>query len=168
MLPEWRLSKNIMAKPRIKERRQQDDTPSDVDRTTNDIANAKFWTLVRIGFKQKYFRLNHNLPSIIIGRSSKCDMICKAEHISRKHIELKPSYDEWVGQDQSIYWKIIDLKSSGGTYLNGVQLPSCEEVTMKNGDILSIGGNYLETVALEDVVDHKYIFLFKIRAPTEG
>lgn len=128
--------------------------------TKNFCSNASLsghWALVRLGYQQNHFLLDPNLSIVTIGRSSKCNMICKGEHISRQHIELRTN----ILSEDLVTWNIVDLKSSTGTYINGTQIPQNQEVVLNNGDLLSIGGNYLD----HDVAGQKYIFQYKVKAP---
>ena len=92
-----------------------------------------------------------------IGRSRKCHLVCKAEYISRKHLELRLT----TLPNEDVMWSIIDLESSMGTYINGSQIPKNEAVTLSDGDLLSLGASLKE----KDTLDQKYLFLYKIDSP---
>ena len=47
------------------------------------------------------------------------------QEVSRKHAELRRYVSNY---DQNIYWNIVDLNSLGGTYVNGVRIPSEKEI----------------------------------------
>ena len=47
------------------------------------------------------------------------------QEVSRKHAELRRYISNY---DQNIYWNIVDLNSLGGTYVNGVKIPSEKEI----------------------------------------
>ena len=119
----------------------------------------KSWTLRRVGYKQSPLVLDAKMSSLITGRSSKCNVVCKAEYISREHMELRTENSF----SASGTWNIVDLNSSMGTFINGSQVPQNEEVSLEDGDLISIGGNFAE----KDALGQKYIFLYKIKAPSE-
>ena len=117
----------------------------------------EYWTLKRIGYKQKLLVLDPKVPNMTIGRSRQCHLVCKAEYISRKHLELRLI----TLPNEDVIWSIIDLESSMGTYINGSQIPKNEAVTLSDGDLLSLGASLNET----DTLDQKYLFLYKINSP---
>jgi len=72
-------------------------------------------------------KYNLNTSSLIIGRSSKCDIQIDQESISRNHTKL-------VNNGKSIL--IRDLGSTNGTYVNDEPV---EERTLGDGDLVKIG-----------------------------
>lgn len=117
----------------------------------------EYWTLKRIGYKQKLLVLDPKVPNMTIGRSRQCHLVCKAEYISRKHLELRLI----TLPNEDVIWSIMDLESSMGTYINGSQIPKNEEVTLSDGDLVSLGASLNE----KDTRDQKYLFLYKIDSP---
>ena len=117
----------------------------------------EYWTLKRIGYKQKLLVLDPKVAKMTIGRSRQCHLVCKAEYISRKHLELRVI----TLPNENVIWNIIDLESSMGTYLNGSQIPKNKAVTLSDGDLLSLGARLSE----KDTLDQKYLYLYKIESP---
>ena len=62
-----------------------------------------------------------------IGRSSDAQLQLDDAHVSRHHAELV--------QDGSA-WRVRDLKSRGGTFVNDTQI---DDITLKPGDRIRIG-----------------------------
>jgi pSer/pThr/pTyr-binding forkhead associated (FHA) protein len=69
-----------------------------------------------------------DLPDMVIGRHSGADVRLALPDVSRRHCRL-------VFQHGS--WKIIDLKSLNGIYVNGERM---QEATLYDGDTLRLGG----------------------------
>lgn len=67
----------------------------------------------------------------VIGRSQKCDICYQNFTVSREHAKL-----QWNGNQ----WKIVDLNSTNGTYLNGKKINSA---ILSVGDIVFIVGLYI-------------------------
>ena len=82
--------------------------------------------MVIYGFElgKKY---NLNAPSLVIGRSSKCDIQIDQESISRNHSKI-------VNTGKSIMMR--DLGSTNGTYVNDEPI---DEYVMRDGDLIKIG-----------------------------
>ncbi|MBW1811281.1 MAG: diguanylate cyclase [Deltaproteobacteria bacterium] len=72
-------------------------------------------------------KYNLEQPTIIIGRSSKCDIQVDQESISRSHAKL-------INDGQSV--KVRDLGSTNGTYVNDTLV---EELALRDGDLIKIG-----------------------------
>ena len=72
-------------------------------------------------------KYNLNAPSLVIGRSSKCDIQIDQESISRNHTKI-------VNTSKSIL--IRDLGSTNGTYVNDEPI---DEYVMRDGDLIKIG-----------------------------
>lgn len=66
--------------------------------------------------------------SLIVGRSSICDVYFDDETMSRQHFSLELSDEGML---------ISDLDSTGGTYLNGVKIFSRQKVS--SGDVINAG-----------------------------
>lgn len=72
-------------------------------------------------------KYNLNTNSVLIGRSSKCDIQIDQESISRNHSKI-------VNTGKSIL--VRDLGSTNGTYVNDEPV---EEHTLNDGDLIKIG-----------------------------
>ena len=72
-------------------------------------------------------KYNLNAPSLVIGRSSKCDIQIDQESISRNHSKI-------VNTGKSIL--VRDLGSTNGTYVNDEPI---DEYVMRDGDLIKIG-----------------------------
>ena len=87
----------------------------------------------------------HNLAdsSIVIGRSSKCDIQIDQESVSRNHSEL-------INTGKSII--VRDLGSTNGTYVNDVPV---DEHVLRDGDLVKIGRTILKFLN-GDNIEHSY------------
>ncbi|MES1204933.1 MAG: GGDEF domain-containing protein [Pseudomonadota bacterium] len=72
-------------------------------------------------------KYNLNTPSLVVGRSSKCDIQIDQESISRNHSKI-------VNTGKSIL--VRDLGSTNGTYVNDEPV---EEQVLRDGDLIKIG-----------------------------
>ncbi len=77
----------------------------------------------------------------MVGRSSECDIVLAAAHLSRQHARL------FVDQG-SLYVK--DLGSSNGTFLNGVRV---EESRVRRGDELAFDSLSFGVMGPSETVD---------------
>ena len=75
--------------------------------------------------------------SVILGRSRKADIPIRDSLLSRKHCTIVP---------QGAGLRLIDLKSSNGTFLNGTRI---EKSDLKSEDVIEIG-NTVIVLLLED------------------
>jgi len=71
------------------------------------------------------------MKSITIGRSSENDVVISDQFVSRKHCQII--------QDDNGGYRLIDLQSQGGTYVNGVKRHG--EVSLNDIDIVRIGNS---------------------------
>jgi predicted component of type VI protein secretion system len=67
-------------------------------------------------------------PEVVLGRHSKVDVRLPLPDVSRRHCRLAWS---------SGVWRVFDLQSANGTYVNGEPV---NEATLHPGDTLQIGG----------------------------
>ena len=129
------------------------------------------WTLVRQGYrKEQIFVLDPEMSFVTIGRTSECDLQCKEKDISRKHLEIhryKKSED-----DESFYWRILDISSTADTFLNGVKVPKRQFTPLKNNDLISLGSNssinharIVNMSTNEKDKNKKRIFLYRLKEP---
>ena len=70
---------------------------------------------------------DHAAEAIVIGRSSRCDVVLTEETVSRRHARLSHRDGCWILQD---------LDSTNGSYLNGRRVGRCE---LRPGDRLHLG-----------------------------
>lgn len=67
----------------------------------------------------------------VIGRSSDADARIEDPSISRRHAELTQTPSGW---------RLADLDSTGGTFLNNLRLNDGEQVRIHDGDTIRLGG----------------------------
>ncbi len=92
-----------------------------------DRPAAKEACLVVIYGSELGKKYNLNSSSLVIGRSSKCDIQIDQESISRNHSKI-------VNTGKSIL--VRDLGSTNGTYVNDEPI---DEYVMRDGDLIKIG-----------------------------
>jgi len=73
-------------------------------------------------------RITLGEDDIIIGRTSGCDIQIMANNVSRKHARISYTNEEY---------RIEDLESTNGIYVNGVKVERC---VLRKHDVLEIGG----------------------------
>lgn len=69
---------------------------------------------------------------MLIGRSSKCDLVLGDPTVSRRHVQLFFREGRWI---------LLDLASRNGTYINGVRVRRSE---LLPGDVLSVANEELQ------------------------
>lgn len=69
--------------------------------------------------------------SLLIGRSSACQLVLADDTVSRRHAELRVEEDCWV---------LRDLGSSNGTWVNGRRVIEAE---VRPGDVVQLGASAL-------------------------
>ena len=77
----------------------------------------------------------------VIGRHSQCDLTISDARLSREHLVIEQRENEFY---------VSDLGSSNGTQINGEA--TSDEVVIKNGDVLNLGGFEIE-VEIEEKPD---------------
>lgn len=70
-------------------------------------------------------------PELLIGRSSSCDLVLHDPNVSRRHAQLFFREGRWI---------LLDLRSTNGTYVNGVRVQRSE---LLPGDVLALGTEQL-------------------------
>jgi phosphoserine phosphatase RsbU/P len=65
----------------------------------------------------------------LIGRSEQCDVRLSADNVSRAHARL--TFD-------GVRWRVTDLASRWGTFINGVKVLASRDVALGDGDLLRI------------------------------
>ncbi len=88
-------------------------------------------------------KYNLDSPSLVVGRSSKCDVQVDQESVSRAHSKI-------VNGGRAI--RIRDLGSTNGTYVNDEQV---EERTLTDGDLIKIGRTIFKFLAGGNI-EHAY------------
>lgn len=93
-------------------------------------------------------KFNLHRPSLIVGRSSKCDIQLDQESVSRNHAKLLNTGDSVI---------IKDLGSLQGTLVNDEPI---QEVKLKNGDLVEIGRTIFKFLSGENIEDayHEEIY----------
>ena len=98
---------------------------------------AETWAYLRIG--------NDTLPVYhwenLIGRSGSCDIRLKYSGISRVHAVL-------TRKDRDT-WKIYDIFSRGGVWVNGQKIPA-GGMRLRHGDIINLGGSCLRFMDISE------------------
>src|SRR5215472_687916 len=82
---------------------------------------------------------------VILGRSTDCQLQVDDDGISRRHAR--------VGIDQNGQFRVVDLGSTNGTYVNGVRV---DAVVLRDGDKIQIGSNTVLKFSLQDQLDEQY------------
>jgi serine protease Do len=67
---------------------------------------------------------------VLIGRSSKCQVVLQDDTISGEHAWIVPSDNEVV---------VIDRGSANGTYVNSIDSPKVSKIGLRNGDRIYLG-----------------------------
>lgn len=83
-------------------------------------------------------RISLSAAPLIVGRSTECDLQFEEESVSRNHCRIDPTVGAG-GLPES--WRITDLHSTNGTYVND---GSVESALLNHGDHLQIGRNILK------------------------
>lgn len=83
-------------------------------------------------------RIHVESERFVIGRHSQCDLMISDARLSREHLVIESRENEIC---------VSDLGSSNGTELNGEAIG--DNVLIKNGDVLSLGGFEIE-VAIDE------------------
>lgn len=81
---------------------------------------------------------------LILGRSRRADVPIRDRLLSRKHCTIVPAAAPHPGAPG---FRVIDLKSSNGTFVNGVRV---EEKDLDYDDIIEIGNTVMVLLAAED------------------
>lgn len=71
--------------------------------------------------------------SVVVGRSTKCDLSIPDRFLSRRHARLYRDGDSWM---------IEDLGSRNGTFLNGTKIGRAEQV--REGDVLAMSASLVK------------------------
>jgi len=80
--------------------------------------------------------------SVVIGRSTKCDLTISDRSLSRKHARLYRSDDAWM---------LEDFGSRNGTRINGI--PVSEPTRVRSGDVISLSASII-TIGNAQALNH--------------
>jgi diguanylate cyclase (GGDEF)-like protein len=101
-----------------------------------------------------------NLPDkpMTLGRAEVCDVRLEDQHISRRHLTIKPRHGGHV---------VIDLESTNGTFVNDQGITKAK---LKNGDMVRAGIHIFRYLSGESVETdyHKEIYRLTISDPLTG
>ncbi|NOZ85322.1 MAG: GGDEF domain-containing protein [Deltaproteobacteria bacterium] len=82
---------------------------------------------------------------VVIGRHQSCDIILEDDGVSRRHAKLLN-----IRTGDTV---VIDLKSTNGTFANGVRI---QEHTLKDGDKIQIGKTTILKFSYQDDIEEKF------------
>ena len=87
------------------------------------------WLEIEVGAtrQKRGQRMRVEGKSIVLGRSSDCTVYVDGEEVSRRHVALV-----WMNEA----WRVQDLASANGTFLNRKRVTSAE---LKERDVLRLG-----------------------------
>lgn len=105
------------------------------ERTNRPLVGFLF-SVSRTGFGE-YWPLY--IGSNTIGRSPKCDVVLPEGTVSEGHAELVV---RMMKNPAKLDASLSDQRSSHGTMLNGVSVPSTQPLECKNGDVITVGESY--------------------------
>jgi glycine betaine catabolism B len=93
---------------------------------------------------------SNNLLSkeFLIGRLPSCDFVLTNANISRQHAKII---------FQSGMYHFIDLGSSGGSWLNQIQVKSNQQYPLKSGDVLRVAEYHLEITAIASLLEETVV-----------
>jgi pSer/pThr/pTyr-binding forkhead associated (FHA) protein len=91
---------------------------------------------------QEKRRFNLSEEDVIIGRVDDCDIQIVSNNVSRRHARISFSNEEY---------KIEDLGSTNGIYINGVKVERC---ILRKHDVLEIGGIKILFIEEKVMQDH--------------
>jgi hypothetical protein len=69
---------------------------------------------------------------VIVGRSEECDVRLNYPNVSKKHCRL--TRDQFA-------WDVVDLNSTGGTFVNGERIPPQTRTRLNNSDTLTFSNH---------------------------
>lgn len=80
--------------------------------------------------------------SVVLGRSSQCQVVLADESVSRRHAQIAHAGNSTTATlvgSMSGAWMISDLGSRHGTHVNAVAITPNQAAPLKHGDIIGIG-----------------------------
>ncbi len=105
--------------------------------TTAEIPRGKFADLMPLsqrayleitGSEEKDGIFELGESSVVIGRSTECDIQLGVQNVSRKHARVFLQNEEYL---------IGDMESTNGVFVNGIKVVRC---VLRNNDQIEIGG----------------------------
>ena len=96
---------------------------------TSNIQAASAWLITVDGPEFAPIDLGTGSRDVLLGRLDRCDIQLPADSVSRNHARL--IFD-------GVRWRIADLKSRWGTFVNGVRLEPGRDAVLGEGDLLRI------------------------------
>lgn len=84
--------------------------------------------------------------TLLLGRDKTCDVVVKDTAASRRHASLEPE-----GAD----WRLTDLGSANGTFLNGTRL--LKPAILRSGDLVRIGRDELTVIAQDEPTETDFV-----------
>ncbi len=105
--------------------------------TTAEIPRGKFADLMPLsqrayleitGSEEKDGIFELGESSVVIGRSTECDIQLGVQNVSRKHARVFLQNEEYL---------IEDMESTNGVFVNGIKVVRC---VLRNNDQIEIGG----------------------------
>ena len=112
---------------------------------------ADFWLISPPGNKDVKFQLAQPGP-ISIGREQSCGIVLVDRAVSRQHALLHwtPPTAHEPGS-----WRIADMGSSGGTFVNGMRLSPGTALPLQHGDQIAIAPWNFEVIDKDSAVDSR-------------
>jgi two-component system, cell cycle response regulator len=81
----------------------------------------------------------------VIGRDSKCNLILRDDGISRQHVEVKRTDDDFI--------IVRDLGSTNGTFIDGKKIT---EATLRDGEKVLLGRRTVLKFVMQDELEQSY------------
>ncbi len=104
-------------------------------------------------------RIELNLPTVLIGRSSECNIVLSHESVSRKHCIIE------VQDDGRVF--LTDLGSTNGTRVNDEKIPPREPTRLRDGDIISVGSDIFKFLSGDNIEASYYDEIYRLTT-TDG
>jgi diguanylate cyclase (GGDEF)-like protein len=96
---------------------------------------------------------------IVVGRASDADLQLEEESVSRRHCRIEPTNED--GHER---WRVTDLRSTNGTFVNDHSVAS---VTLQHGDRLQIGRTICKFLASGHIEAAYYEEIYRL-VTTDG
>ncbi|MCS6857809.1 MAG: GGDEF domain-containing protein [Deltaproteobacteria bacterium] len=101
-------------------------------------------------------RIPLNSESILIGRSSKCDVQIEQESVSRTHLRIQRLGGNYIA---------TDLGSTNGTYINDVKIVG--DVILRDGDQIKVGQTIFKFISGDNIESAYYEEIYNVMT-TDG
>lgn len=89
---------------------------------------------------------------LLLGRDASCDVVVKDTAASRRHASLEPD---------GTSWRLTDLGSANGTFLNGTRL--VKAALVQSGDVVRIGREELVLLAEDEPTETDFVSVGNLR-----